>query len=59
MRHNALDVADEQLEGTVFLILLRLEECETSESLRRWHSVDIFHEKGHEQLMKAGSVQIN
>ncbi|HYX71727.1 MAG TPA: TIR domain-containing protein [Nitrososphaera sp.] len=49
----ALDVADEQPEGTIFLIPLRLEECDIPERLRRWHWVDYFQEKGYEQLMKA------
>jgi hypothetical protein len=33
----ALDVADEQPDGTIFLIPVRLEECDVPERLRRWH----------------------
>jgi hypothetical protein len=32
----ALDVADEQPEGAIFLIPLKLQECEVPERLRRW-----------------------
>jgi formylglycine-generating enzyme required for sulfatase activity len=49
----ALDVADEQPEGTIFLIPLRLEECEVPERLRRWQWVDFFQEKGYERLLRA------
>src|SRR5258706_289801 len=33
---DVLDVADEQPEGTIFLIPVKLEECEVPERLRRW-----------------------
>jgi len=49
----ALDVADEQPEGAIFLIPLRLEECEAPERLRRWQWVDLFQEPGYERLLRA------
>jgi len=49
----ALDVADEQPEGAIFLIPLRLEECEVPESLGRWQWVDLFRETGYERLLRA------
>jgi len=49
----ALDVADEQPESTIFLIPLRLEECETPDRLRRWQWVDLFRETGYERLLRA------
>jgi len=49
----ALDVADEQPEGAIFLIPLRLEECEAPERLRRWQWVDLFWETGYERLLRA------
>ena len=49
----ALDVADEQPEGAIFLIPLRLEECEVPERLRRPHWVDFFQETGYERLLRA------
>jgi len=49
----ALDVADEKPEGAIFLIPLRLEECEAPERLRRWQWVDLFRETGYERLLRA------
>ena len=50
---HALDVADEQPEGTIFLIPAKLEECETPGRLRRWHWVNLFEEGGYERLVAA------
>jgi formylglycine-generating enzyme required for sulfatase activity len=49
----ALDVADEQPEGAIFLIPLRLEHCDVPQRLRRWHWVDLFHDKGYDRLLRA------
>lgn len=49
----ALDVADEQPEGAIFLIPLRLEDCEVPDRVRRWQWVDLFKEKGYGQLMSS------
>jgi hypothetical protein len=49
----ALDVAEEQPEGTIFIIPLRLEECEVPDRLRRWHWCDLFEQTGYEQLKKS------
>jgi hypothetical protein len=49
----ALDVAEEQPEGTIFVIPLRLEECKVPERLKKWQWVDYFSEEGHERLMRA------
>jgi formylglycine-generating enzyme required for sulfatase activity len=49
----ALDVADEQPEGAIFLIPLCLEECEVPQRLRRWQRVDLFQDPGYERLFRA------
>ena len=49
----ALDVADEQPEGTIYLIPTRLEPCNVPERLKRWQWVDLFEERGYEQLLRA------
>jgi rod shape-determining protein MreB len=46
-------VADEQPEGAIFIIPVRLEECEVPDRLRRWHWVDLFDEKGYERLVSS------
>lgn len=49
----ALDVADEQPEGSIFLIPARLENCDVPDRLRRWQWVNLFEEQGHHRLLKA------
>jgi hypothetical protein len=53
----ALDVADEQPEGTIFLIPLRLEECEVPQRLCRWQWVNLFEPSGYEKLVRALEVR--
>jgi hypothetical protein len=48
----ALDVADEQPEGSIFLIPVRLEECVVPERLKKWHWVDLFTEQGYDKLLR-------
>ncbi len=55
----ALDTAMEQPEGEIFIIPARLEECDTLESLRKWHWVDLFEEDGYEMLMRALRARAN
>lgn len=49
----ALDAADQQPEGAIFLIPLKLEECDIPTRLRRWQWVNFFEEKGYDKLMRA------
>jgi hypothetical protein len=46
----ALDTAMEKPEGEIYIIPARLEECDTLESLRQWHWVDLFEDTGYESL---------
>jgi len=46
----ALDVADEQPEGVIFLIPLKLEECNIPDRLQHLQGVDLYDEKGYERL---------
>ena len=50
---DALDIADEQPEGTIFLIPLKLEECEVPERVSRWQWVNYFDENGYKKLINA------
>lgn len=52
IRH-ALDVADEHPEGAIFLIPLRLEECELPGRLTQWQWVDYFSAGGYRRLLEA------
>ncbi len=53
----ALEAAMEKPEGDIFIIPGRLEDCETLDSLRKWHWVDLFEENGYGQLMLSLSAQ--
>lgn len=50
---QVLDAADEQPEGTIFLIPVRLEPCNVPDRLRRWQWVDLFEDTGYDRLMLA------
>jgi len=54
---DALDEAEKQPEGTIYLIPLKLEECDVPERLQRWHWVNLFEEKGYERLMGSLSLR--
>jgi formylglycine-generating enzyme required for sulfatase activity len=49
----ALDVADEQPDGTIFLIPLKLEECDVPERLSRWQWVNQFEANGYARLVRS------
>ena len=49
----ALDTAMEKLEGDIFIIPARLEECDVPDNLSRWHWVDLFEVGGHHRLIRA------
>lgn len=50
---RALDVADEQPEGSIFLIPVLLESCEVPERLQRLHRVDLSAPDGYDRLVRA------
>jgi hypothetical protein len=49
----ALDVADEQPEGTIFIIPVKLEDCEVPDRLSAWHWVNLQDSRGFERLSAA------
>ena len=49
----ALDIADEQPEGAIYLIPVKLEQCDVPRRLQRWQWVDLFEKKGYDRLMSA------
>ncbi len=49
----ALDSAEEQPDNSIFLIPLRLEECEIPERLRHLHWVNYYDGDGYKRLMEA------
>jgi hypothetical protein len=47
----ALEKANLIPTGEMFIIPVRLEECDTPESLSRWHRVDLFKADGYRKLI--------
>ncbi len=50
---DALDIWQEMLENDIYLIPVRLEDCEVPESLRDFQWVNLFEEDGWTRLVKA------
>ena len=48
---QALDIADNQPEGSIYIIPVRLDGCEVPERLKRWHWVSLFEDQGYERLV--------
>ncbi len=53
----ALDTAMEKPEGEIFIIPVRLEECNSLDSLRRLHWVDLFEGNGYQRLTESLSLR--
>jgi formylglycine-generating enzyme required for sulfatase activity len=49
----ALDIADEKPDGTIFIIPLRLDECEVPARLGDLQWVNLFGKGGHKKLLEA------
>ena len=49
----ALEKANMIPAGEVFIIPVRLEECDTPKSLARWHRVDLFEVDGYRKLIRS------
>lgn len=50
---TALDIADEQPEGAIFIIPVRLEPCSVPDRLSRWQWVNLYEDGGYERLRAA------
>jgi hypothetical protein len=50
---TALDAAEEQPEGAIYLIPAKLEECDVPERLRPYQWVNLFDEPGYAMLLRA------
>ena len=53
----ALDVADMQPEGSIFIIPAKLEECDVPTRLEQWHWVNLFEKNGFYNLLRALDVR--
>ena len=48
----ALDVADEMPEGAIFVIPVRLDDCEVPQRLSRRHWVNLYENDGYDRLLR-------
>jgi hypothetical protein len=49
----AVRIAEQQPEGTPFIIPVKLDKCRLPELLSRWDCIDLFEPEGHQKLMGA------
>jgi hypothetical protein len=49
----ALDLADEKPNRTIFIIPVKLEECDIPQALIRWQAVSYFKEDGYAKIVRA------
>ncbi|PWU00568.1 MAG: hypothetical protein C5B51_24895, partial [Terriglobia bacterium] len=49
----ALDAVEEKPEGTIFLIPVKLEECDIPQRLSRWQWTSLFEPDGYQRLVTA------
>lgn len=54
----ALQKAKLLSDGEVFIIPVRLEECDVPETLLRWHRVDLFSTDGYKKLFRSLRAQV-
>jgi hypothetical protein len=54
---RALDISEEKPDGTIFVIPLRLENCDVPIRLKKYHWVDLFDESGYSKLVKSLQVR--
>jgi TIR domain len=50
---NAVDKAKEMLDSDIYLIPVRLEQCDLPESLSQWQAVDLFQDPGWDLFLRA------
>jgi hypothetical protein len=56
---KAIDLAQEKLRSTIFIIPARLDECAVPEDVSRWQYVDLFSEAGYEKLTSSLRLKAN
>ncbi len=59
---RVLEVAEEKPEGTVFIIPVKLEECEVPEQLSRWHRIAYGDEGAYDRIvasLRARAAQLH
>ncbi|CAG0992114.1 gamma-glutamyl hercynylcysteine S-oxide synthase [Anaerolineales bacterium] len=55
----ALDIADEQPEGAIYLVPAKLEECQVPARVSKWQWVSLFESSGYEKLKLSLNLRAN
>ncbi len=55
---DALDIADEKPEGTIFIIPVKLEHCQVPDRLEKWQWVDYSSPKGYERILRSLDIRL-
>lgn len=50
---QALDVAEEKPESTIYIIPVLLEPCSVPDRIKKWHWVDLSSSSGYEKLLRS------
>jgi hypothetical protein len=50
---RAIEVADEQPEGTIFIITVKLEPCVVPENLEKWQPVNMYEDGAYEKIFRS------
>jgi len=50
---DALEIAKQKPEGTIYIIPLKLEECEVPKRLERWQWVNLYEANGYQRLRRS------
>lgn len=49
----ALDIADEKPDGTIFIIPVRLDDCEVPTRLAKWNWIDLYNDAKYDKLIES------
>jgi len=49
----ALDIADKQPEGAIFIIPFFIEKCALPRRLQKWQAIEFYHKDGYNKLLEA------
>ena len=56
---DALDIADEKPEETIFIIPARLEQCDVPDRLSKYQWVDLYVDEGYDRLSRALNTRLH
>ncbi len=55
---RAVEIAENQPEDSIFIVPIRLTDCDVPEKLRVWHWLDLFRDNAYERLLLALETRV-